>query len=114
MGRGVLGLGVRVAARAASGVHAYPVKGDGLPAEGVNADRSGVTTPGDPLRFVAFSTARGTIVAGVARAGGQVLRSTFLSGDFGIPAVALDSSASGLSADRGTLALIKPRPAFPR
>src|ERR687898_2972302 len=99
MGRRVLGLAVLVAALTASGVGAYPVKGDGLPVEGVDANRSGVTAPGDPLRFVAFSTARGSIVAGVARAGGQVVRSTFLRGDFGIPAVALDSSASGLSAD---------------
>jgi hypothetical protein len=114
MGRRVLGLAVLIAALAASGVGAYPVKGDGLPVEGVDANRSGVTTAGGPLRYVAFSTARGTIVAGVARAGGQVLRSTFLRGHYAIPAVALDSSAGGLSADGGTLALIRPRLSFPR
>jgi hypothetical protein len=114
MGRRFPGLAVLVAALAAFGVGAQPVKGDGLPAEGVNANRSGVTVPGEPLRFVAFSTARGTIVAGVAKAGGQIVRSTFLRGDYAIPAVALDSSAGGLSADGDTLALINPRSGFPR
>jgi hypothetical protein len=114
MGRRILGLAVLVAALTAAGVGAHPVKGDGLPVEGVSADRSGVTTPDHPLRYVAFSTARGTIVAGVARAGGQVLRSTFLRGDYAIPAVALDSSASGLSADGGTLTMLNPRRGFPR
>jgi hypothetical protein len=114
MGRRVLGLAVLVAALVSSGVRAPSAKGDGLPVGGVDANRSGVTTPGDPLRFVAFSRAPGTIVAGVARAGGQVLRSTFLGGRFSIPAVALDGSAGGLSADGGTLALVKPRPGFPR
>jgi hypothetical protein len=114
MGRRVLGLAVLVAALVISGVRAHPVTGDGLPVGGVDANRSGVTTPGDPLRFVAFSRAPGTIVAGVLRSGGQVLRSTFLRGRFSIPAVALDGSAGGLSADGGTLALIKPRAGFPR
>jgi hypothetical protein len=56
----------------------------------------------------------GTLVAKVRRDGGQVLRSRMLRGSFTIPAVAYDGSASGLSADAGTLVLIRPRARFPQ
>ena len=57
---------------------------------------------------------RGTVVAAVDAVGGQVLWSRYVSGRFTIPVVAYDGSASGLSADGGTLVLIRPRVAFPR
>ena len=56
----------------------------------------------------------GTLVARVRRRGGQVLRSLLLRGWFTVPAVALDGTPSGLSANRGTLVLIRPRARFPQ
>ena len=88
--------------------------GDGLPVSGIDAGPSGVTTAGAPARWVALPAGRDTLVARVRRAGGEVLRSRVLRGSFTIPVVALDGSPSGLSADRRTLVLIRPRPAFPR
>jgi hypothetical protein len=88
--------------------------GDGLPVLGVDAGPTGVTSELSPFRYVTLAAGRDTLVARVRRDGGQVVRSTLLPGKFTVPAVALDGSASGLSADRRTLVLIKPRAAFPR
>jgi hypothetical protein len=46
--------------------------------------------------------------------GGTVVDYTTTDGTFGVPAVALDATASGISADGETLALINPRERFPR
>jgi hypothetical protein len=97
-----------------TGASAAPVKGDGLPVGNVDAGPTGVTAPGESARYVTIPAAGGTVVGRVARDGGQVLRSRFLRGNFTVPAVALDGSASGLSADGSTLALIRPRARFPQ
>jgi hypothetical protein len=55
-----------------------------------------------------------TLVARVRRDGGQVIRARAVRGRFAVPAVALDGTAGGLSADRATLVLIRPRARFPR
>jgi hypothetical protein len=55
-----------------------------------------------------------TLLAQVEREGGAVLKRRALRGRFTIPAVALDGSADGLSADGRVLVLIRPRVAFPR
>jgi hypothetical protein len=55
-----------------------------------------------------------TLVARVRREGGQVLRTRAMDGLFTVPAVARDGTAGGLSADRATLVLIRPRARFPR
>ncbi len=88
---------------------------DGLPVEGVDASLSGVsgTGPGEP-RYVTLPAEKGTVVAAVDPADGQVQRSRYLPGRFTVPVVAYDGSASGLSADGSTLVLIRPRVAFPR
>jgi len=89
--------------------------GDGLPVEGVDAGATGVAWAGAAERYVTLPAGRGrTVVARIASDGGQVLQSTTLHGRFTIPAVALDGSASGLSADGSTLALIRPRAGFPQ
>jgi hypothetical protein len=67
-----------------------------------------------PIRYVALRAGRETIVARTAVEGGRVLGFTRLRGNFTIPAVAYDGSASGLSADGSTLVLIQPRLTFPR
>jgi hypothetical protein len=88
--------------------------GDGLSIGSVDAGWSGVTRPESPARYVTVPARSSTVLARVRRDGGQVLQSRVLRGTFTIPAVALDGSASGLSADGRTLVLIRPRPAFPR
>ena len=95
---------------AASPAHA---RADGLPVRGIDAGPSGVARGG--IRYVTLGNgARSTMVAAVRREGGQVLRAAALRGAFTVPAVALDGSASGLSADGRTLVLIRPRAAFPQ
>src|SRR5215207_3380167 len=87
---------------------------DGLPVGGVDAGPTGISVPGSPARFVTLPAGGDTVVARIDRDGGQVLGSRLLRGTFTIPAVALDGSASGLSADGRTLVVIRPRAAFPR
>jgi hypothetical protein len=88
---------------------------DGLPVTGIDAGPAGVTTQTSAARYVTLPAGDGdTLVARVRRRGGQVLRSRLLSGSYTVPAVALDGTASGLSADRGTLVLIRPRARFPQ
>src|SRR4051812_6433419 len=99
---------------ATSAAYAAPVKGDGLPVGNIDAGPTGVTAPGESARYVTLPAGGGTLVARVARDGGQILRSRFMQGNFTVPAVALDGSASGLSGDGSTLALIRPRARFPQ
>jgi hypothetical protein len=87
---------------------------DGLPVLGIDVGSQGVTAPGSPDRYVTVNDNKTTLVQRIARNGGRVLGITRLKGTFTIPAVAYDSSASGLSADASTLVLIEPRRAFPR
>lgn len=91
-----------------------PAHGDGLPVPVEDAGQEGVGVPGGAFRYVALHAARNTVVARVDRDGGRVWRSALLRGTFTVPAVALDGTASGLSADGQTLVLIRPRPSFPR
>jgi hypothetical protein len=88
---------------------------DGLPVEGVDASLTGVPgiEPGEP-RYVTLPAEKGTVVAAVDQATGEVLRSRFVPGRFTVPVVAYDGTASGLSADGTRLVLIRPRVAFPR
>jgi hypothetical protein len=87
---------------------------DGLPVLGIDVGQQGVTAAGGPDRYVTINDGEWTIVERVARNGGRVLAWQKILGTFTIPAVAYDSSASGLSADGSTLVLIQPRQAFPR
>lgn len=87
---------------------------DGLPVVGIDAGPTGVVEPIDGERYVALPARGDTLVARIARAGGQVLDSRLLRGRFTIPVVAYDGAAGGLSADRRTLVLVQPRRSFPR
>jgi hypothetical protein len=89
-------------------------RADGLPVLGIDVGSSGVTVPGAGVRYVTLPAGRSTIVAGVERNGGRIVRSFTWPGTWTIPAVAYDGSAGGLSADRRTLVLIEPRVRFPR
>ena len=88
---------------------------DGLPIDGIDAGPTGVTTPASDVRYVTLGDgAASTVVAAVRRRGGQIARYSSLRGAWTVPAVGVDGSPSGLSADGRTLVLIKPRPGFPR
>ena len=87
---------------------------DGLPIPGVYTDPGGVAAPSGNEHYV---TRRGNDDSTLVRAlgeNGHALRSTTLSGRWVIPAVALDGSPGGLSADETTLVLIQPRTRFPQ
>jgi hypothetical protein len=87
---------------------------DGLPVLGIDVGSQGVTSVGGPDRYVTINDGTSTIVERIARDGGRILGWQRIAGTFTVPAVAYDSSASGLSADGSTLVLIQPRKSFPR
>ena len=87
---------------------------DGLPVSGLDVGPEGVAEPGGQHRYVTLAAGEDTVVAKVESDGGAVARSRTLRGDFSVPAVALDRSTGGLSADGRTLVLIRPRAGFPR
>lgn len=105
---------VTVAALVAAGTAAGPAPADGLPVGGVEVGPSGVAGPAEPVRYVALRAGAGTLVARVEQDGGRVLGSRLLRGRLTVPAVALDGSPAGLSADGRTLVLIRPRDGFPQ
>lgn len=108
-------LGLLGSAAIVSGAGAATASADGLPVLGVDVGSKGVTVPGAAARYVTlWSGPKTTVVARVRRNGGRVDRSRLLEGTFTVPAVAYDSSASGLSADGKVLVLIQPRLSFPR
>jgi hypothetical protein len=71
-------------------------------------DGAGVSAPDGRVSYVAVSAGERTIVER-RRAGGAVERSRTLSGAYGVPGVAFDGSATGISADGGTLVLAAAR-----
>ena len=92
-------------------------RGDGLPVGNVDVGKEGVVVPSAPDRIVALPAGRGqTLVARVQRDGGRVERVLRLRERLTVPAVALDGTADGRSADGETVVLLRPRPAgeFPR
>lgn len=105
------GLAIIGTALVAIGIAPGRAGGDGLPVA-VDAGLSGVT--GGDSRYVTLPARRDTVVAVVRRRDGVVLRSALVPGRLTIPAVALDGSAGGLTADGRTLVLIRLRRAFPR
>lgn len=90
------------AARAAGG---YPFGGEAGPA--------GVVTPISAARYVTINSGTNTVLERIQRDGGQVSAWRTLHGRFAVPAVAMDGTAGGLSADEGTLVLIRPQNRFP-
>jgi hypothetical protein len=85
---------------------------DGLPVPGVITPSGGV--PGvDGTRYVTHTKHGATTIRELG-GGDAVLHSATVPGSFTVPAVALDGSPGGLSADGSTLALIRPRTSFPQ
>ena len=82
---------------------------DGVgPSPGASTGWTGVRAPGGVLRYVALPGQKETIVAAVRVRGGRVDRWGAVRGAYGIPLVAFDGSADGLSGDGKTLVLTTP------
>jgi hypothetical protein len=64
-------------------------------------------------RYVALPAGRGTLLERVAVRGGQPLRTRYLPLKLGVPMIATDGSAGGLSHDGSTLVLSRPRTSYP-
>ena len=85
---------------------------DGLPLP-VEESAGGVLSHDRSSRYLSVTLGDRTAVL-AQRAGGVVTGRVDLRGRFGIPVVAYDSTAGGVSADGRTLVLIRPRARFPR
>ena len=64
----------------------------------------------EAVRYVALPAAKTTAVAAVRTSDGRVLRYTTIRGAFGIPLVAFDGTAEGISRDGRTLVLAEWEP----
>jgi hypothetical protein len=81
------------------------------PSPGVLQGQAGIAR-GD-VRYVAVPGPNGTTLEAIRRQGGRVLKFKPLSGSWGIPLVAYDGSAGGLSVDGRTLVLAEATGVFP-
>lgn len=103
------------AVAAAGAVAPATAAGAGFPVPGMDTTRSGATAPGDPYRYIALPARGATTLVKLRRDDGVPLRHRLLEGESVVPAVAMDASTTGLSADGATLVLIDPRrPTPPR
>src|SRR5918999_5098607 len=80
---------------------------DGPPITSLDAGREGVVELGGGARFTAHPLATQTVLTRSQTGGGRVLRASILEGRWGVPVVANDGTSGGLSADSGTLALMR-------
>ena len=89
---------------------------DGLPIVGiVDTTSQGVLNASGAQRYLAASgRADETLVMRVATGSGQLLRHTWIAGEYSVPGVAIDGDTSGISEDGRTLVLIRPRITFPQ
>jgi hypothetical protein len=81
---------------------------DGAPIGSQTAGPTGIVEAGGGARLAALPTPHGTVVTRSQIRGGRVLRAAVLDGFFGVPVVAYDATAGGLSADGATLVLTSP------
>jgi len=84
---------------------------DGLPAVGIDARP--LAAPRGDVEYLTKAVKRGTLLIERGRQGGSQ-RQRRIPGAFSIPAVAYDSSPSGISANGRRLILISPRTRYPR
>ena len=108
-------IGVCLSVLTIAGVCApHTAAADGLPVGNVDAGPGGVESRAGDVRYLALPAAQNTLALSIRRNGGELRRSLLLHGRYAVPVVALDGTADGLSADGGTLVLIRPRAGFPR
>ena len=77
----------------------------GGPAPGVSVGWDGTVDSASAVRYVALPAATTTTIAAVRTSDGRVLRYGTIRGVFGIPLVAFDGTAEGVSRDGRTLVL---------
>jgi hypothetical protein len=77
----------------------------GGPSPGVSVGWDGTVDAVSAVRYVALPAAKTTTVAAVRTSDGRVLRYATIRGAFGIPLVAFDGTAEGISSDGKTLVL---------
>ena len=77
----------------------------GGPAPGVTVGWDGTVDSTGTVRYVALPAAKTTTIAAVRTSDGRVLRYGTIRGGFGIPLVAFDGTAEGVSRDGTTLVL---------
>jgi hypothetical protein len=87
---------------------------DGLPLPVDGSDQASVGSIDGSYRYSAVSNGNRTTVLRIDADGGAIDKSRTIRGELSLPVVAYDGTASGLSADGTTLALIEPRRRFPR
>lgn len=87
---------------------------DGLPLPIDGAANVGVTAPGGDSHYSTVDAGERTVVVRTDVGTGEIIRTETLRGEWSVPLVAYDQSASGVSADGETLILIRPRIRFPR
>ena len=91
---------------------ASAASGNGSPySPGLTYGWDGVRASGGDVRFVTLGTDRTTVVAAIRVRGGRVVRSWALRGFFGVPLVAYDGTAGGLSGDGRSLVVASYGPA---
>jgi hypothetical protein len=88
-------------------------RADGLPLP-VDETNSGVVTDAGDVRFLTASARGRTAFFAQDTHSGAVITADLLKGRFTVPLVSYDGTAGGLSGDERTVALIRPRRAFPR
>jgi hypothetical protein len=72
----------------------------------------GVVSADGSTRFVTLQAGEKTTVMAISTDGGEVTGHSTTAGTYTVPAIAIDGTASGISADGETLALISPRATF--
>ena len=77
----------------------------GGPSPGVSVGWDGTVDASSAVRYVALPSAKTTTVAAVRTSDGRVLRFATIRGAYGIPYVAFDGTAEGISHDGKTLVL---------
>jgi len=93
---------------------AWPAAAFGKGVLSLGGSAAGVASLDGEVRYSAVDARAGTVALSVQTEGGEVVRSKYLDGAFGVPAVAYDGTAGGLSADGRTLVLTSVRRDFGR
>ena len=88
--------------------------GDGVPPAGADAGPAGVTMPDIAYRWVALRVRGHTLIEAIDQQGGRIDVTRIVREPLVVPAVAVDQSATGLSADGTTLVLARASRRFPR
>ena len=85
----------------------------GPPLPSSASGRTGVVAPGGSERLLARRAGDATTVMAVRRGSREVLRSRRIQGRWSVAPVTFDNRTTGLSADGGTLVLVRPTREFP-